>query len=75
MGIGPSDSLLDTPYLVEELGLSSPLVLLADNGHCWIWLDYWACGYHGEPSVSWFDVELGPEAALASAQNRHLHAV
>jgi len=66
MGIGPSNSLLDTPYLVEEWGLPSPLVLLAGDGHCWIGLDYRACGPHGEPSVGWFDVELGAEAVLAS---------
>lgn len=65
MGIGPRNSLLDTPYLVKEWGLPSPLVLLDGDGRCWIGLDYRACGRHGEPSVGWFDVELGAEAVLA----------
>lgn len=65
MGIGPGDCLLDTPYLVEEWGLPSPLVLLNGDGHCWIGLDYRDRGRDGEPSVTWFDVELESEAALA----------
>lgn len=68
MGIGPDEceSLLDTPYLVEEWGLPSPIVLLAGDGHCWTALDYRMCGRHGEPSVTWFDTELESELALAS---------
>ncbi|MEU3746480.1 MULTISPECIES: SMI1/KNR4 family protein [Streptomyces] len=68
MGIGRHEdqlSLLDTPYLVEEWGLPSPLVLLSRDGHCWIALDYRACGRDGEPSVTWFDVEEGMELPLA----------
>ncbi|SCF73670.1 SMI1/KNR4 family protein [Streptomyces sp. Ncost-T10-10d] len=55
MGIGRDNgqlSLLDTAYLVEEWGLPSPLVLLSGDGHCWIALDYRACGKRGEPSVT-----------------------
>lgn len=68
MGIGQSErtmSLLDTPYLVEEWGLPSPIVLLSGDGHCWTALDYRGCGPHGEPSVAWFDTELDTEVALA----------
>ena len=65
MGIGPHDSILDTPYLVQEWGLPSPLVLLSGDGHCWVALDYRACGPAGEPSVTWFDTELETEAPLA----------
>lgn len=68
MGIGRQDgqlSLLDTAYLVQEWGLPSPLVLLSGDGHCWIALDYRGCGQHGEPSVTWFDVDDGTELALA----------
>ncbi|MFI6880020.1 MerR family transcriptional regulator [Streptomyces sp. NPDC050400] len=68
MGIGRREghlSLLDTPYLVEEWGLPSPLVLLSGDGHCWIALDYRLCGRHGEPSVTWFDTDRDTELALA----------
>ncbi|CAM5313210.1 SMI1/KNR4 family protein [Streptomyces canus] len=69
MGIGRLErltSLLDSPYLVEEWGLSSPIVLLSGDGHCWIGLDYRGCGPDGDPSVTWFDIELDTELTLAS---------
>ncbi|MET9955836.1 SMI1/KNR4 family protein [Streptomyces sp. NPDC006339] len=65
LGVGrPGDewSLLESPSLVEEWGLPSPLVLLSGDGHCWIALDYRACGPHGEPSVTWFDTESGTDS-------------
>ncbi|MFC9243797.1 SMI1/KNR4 family protein [Streptomyces sp. NPDC057136] len=68
MGIGRRErmsSLLDTPYLVEEWELPSPIVLLSGDGHCWVGLDYRACGRRGEPSVTLFDTELSSELALA----------
>lgn len=65
MGIGGHMSLLDTPYLVQEWGLPSPVVLLSGDGHCWIALDYRQCGRQGDPSATWFDTELETEAALA----------
>ncbi|WP_282693943.1 SMI1/KNR4 family protein [Streptomyces sp. CC208A] len=68
MGIGryeETTSLLDTPYLVTEWGLPSPIVLLSGDGHYWIGLDYRACGPDGDPSITWFDAELGTELALA----------
>lgn len=58
-------SLLDTPYLVDEWGLPSPLVLLTGDGHWWIALDYRECGRDGEPSVTFFDTEFGQELHLA----------
>jgi hypothetical protein len=59
-GIGPggqdrSLSLSDTPYLIEEWDLPSPLVLLSGQGHYWVALDYRACGPDGNPSVIWLD--------------------
>ena len=60
-GIGAAEgtlSLRDTPYLVQEWGLPSPVVLLTGDGHWWIALDYRECGPDGEPSVTWFDTEL-----------------
>ncbi|MER5897572.1 SMI1/KNR4 family protein [Streptomyces sp. NPDC001876] len=68
MGIGHSDgliSLLDTPYLVEEWGMPAPLVLLSGDGHCWVGLDYRICGRHGDPTVTWFETDLGAELVLA----------
>jgi hypothetical protein len=69
MGIGHTQnliSLLDTPYLVTEWDIPSPVVLLSGDGHYWVALDYRANGRHGEPSVTWFDTELRTELALAS---------
>ncbi|MFD9635196.1 SMI1/KNR4 family protein [Streptomyces violascens] len=69
MGIGErkrTTLVLDTPYLVEEWGLPSPIVLLSGDGHCWIALDYRACGRHGEPTVTWFDTDTDTELALAT---------
>jgi hypothetical protein len=60
------ESLFDSPCLVEEWGLPSPIVLLSGDGHCWIALDYRACGREGEPSVTWFDTELNVELGLAA---------
>jgi hypothetical protein len=68
MGIGRTEnltSLLDTPYLVGEWEMPSPLVLLSGDGHYWIALDYRECGRQGTPAVTWFDTELGTELALA----------
>ncbi|MFC1411922.1 SMI1/KNR4 family protein [Streptacidiphilus sp. N1-12] len=68
MGIGHRErtiSLLDSPYLVEEWGLPSPVVLLWGDGPCWVALDYRARGRHGEPSVAWFDADADVELALA----------
>ncbi|MFF0052264.1 SMI1/KNR4 family protein [Streptomyces sp. NPDC005498] len=69
MGIGRRESqssLLDTPYLIEEWELPSPLVLLSGDGHCWIALDYRGCGRQGEPSVTWFDTDENTELTLAA---------
>ncbi|HEX7308448.1 SMI1/KNR4 family protein [Lentzea sp.] len=68
LGIGPEGNaltLLDTPYLVEEWGLPSPVVLLTGDGHWWIALDYRECGPEGEPSVVWLDADDESELALA----------
>ena len=68
MGIGRREqtlSLLDSPYLVEEWGLPTDVVLLSGGGHYWIGLDYRTCGRHGEPSVVWFDADDNSELPLA----------
>ncbi|MGW9030091.1 SMI1/KNR4 family protein [Streptomyces sp. NPDC055722] len=68
MGIGHRDgtvSMLDSPYLVEEWGLPTAVVLVSGDGHYWIGLDYRTCGRHGEPSVAWFDADDNSELALA----------
>ncbi|MGC4951248.1 SMI1/KNR4 family protein [Streptomyces sp. DT224] len=68
LGIGHRErtiSLLDSPYLVEEWNLPTPVVLVSGDGPCWIGLDYRACGRHGEPSVTWFDADDPSELTLA----------
>ncbi|MFH5230717.1 SMI1/KNR4 family protein [Antrihabitans spumae] len=66
-GIGEASgiSLLDSPYLVKEWGLPEPVVALCGDGHWWIALDYRLVGLSGEPSVTWFDTEVGEDLALA----------
>lgn len=69
MGIGHREhmvSLLDTPYLVEEWDLPSPIALISGDGHCWIALDYRDCGRQGQPSVIWLDTDLDMELQLAA---------
>ncbi|MCX5214173.1 SMI1/KNR4 family protein [Kitasatospora sp. NBC_00240] len=68
MGIGRREqtlSLLDNPYLVDEWGLPTEVVLLSGDGHYWIGLDYRTCGPRGEPSVVWFDTDADSELPLA----------
>jgi hypothetical protein len=69
-GIGPAGqagttTLLDTPYLVQEWELPTPVVLLSGDGHYWIALDYRVCGPTGEPSVAWLDNEMDHELQVA----------
>ena len=68
-GIGRREgtlSLLDTPYLVQEWDLPSPIVLLSGDGHYWVALDYRGSGRWGEPSVAWIDADLETELWLAA---------
>jgi hypothetical protein len=62
LGVGGRLSMLDSPYLRAEWGLPSRVVVLAGDGHTWVALDY---RRSAEPSVTWFDVELESELALA----------
>lgn len=69
-GIGPAGqaqtiTLLDTPYLVQEWELPSPVVLLSGQGHYWLALDYRDCGPEGNPPVVWIDNEMNHELLLA----------
>lgn len=69
MGIGRRErttSLLHTRYLAEEWDLPSPIVLVSGDGHCWIALDYRACGRKGDPAVVWFEADTGREVVLAT---------
>ncbi|MFF3411866.1 SMI1/KNR4 family protein [Streptomyces sp. NPDC002742] len=68
MGIGRREqalSMLDSPYLVEEWGLPTDVVVVSGDGHYWIGLDYRICGRNGEPSVTWFDADDNSELDLA----------
>ncbi|QKG22600.1 SMI1/KNR4 family protein [Actinomadura verrucosospora] len=68
-GIGRREgmlSLLDTPYLVEEWGLPSPVVLLSGDGHWWIALDYRAGEQRREPPVIWIDADRETDFLLAA---------
>ncbi|WP_238011891.1 SMI1/KNR4 family protein [Dactylosporangium sp. AC04546] len=69
-GIAPAGqagtiTLLDTPYLVQEWDLPSPVVLLSGQGHYWLALDYRDCGPEGNPPVVWIDNEMKHELSLA----------
>jgi hypothetical protein len=58
-------TVLDTPYLVRERELPSPVVLLSGQGHYWLALDYRGCGPRGNPPVVWIDNEMNHEFLLA----------
>ncbi|EOD68325.1 SMI1/KNR4 family protein [Amycolatopsis vancoresmycina] len=62
LGIGGRLSILDSPYLSAEWGLPKRVVVLSGDGHTWTALDYRRSAV---PSVTWFDVELESELALA----------
>ncbi|WP_290055579.1 SMI1/KNR4 family protein [Amycolatopsis solani] len=62
LGVGGRLSILDSPYLSTEWDLPKRVVVLSGDGHTWIALDY---RESSEPSVTWFDVELESELALA----------
>jgi hypothetical protein len=69
-GLGPAGqagttTLLDTPYLVREWDLPSPVVLLSGTGHYWLALDYRHCGPDENPPVVWIDNEMDHEFLLA----------
>ena len=70
MGIGPPGlmiSILDSPELNQGWEQPKELVLLSGDGHYWVALDYRRCGGAGEPSVVWFDNEIGEDIQLAPA--------
>ncbi|WP_439378277.1 SMI1/KNR4 family protein [Amycolatopsis lexingtonensis] len=62
LGVGGRLSILDSPYLSAEWDLPRQVVVLSGDGHTWVALDY---RRSSEPSVTWFDVELESELALA----------
>lgn len=62
LGVGGRLSILDSPYLSSEWDLPRQVVVLSGDGHTWVALDY---RRSSEPSVTWFDVELESELALA----------
>lgn len=69
-GIGPAGqstvlTLLDTPYLVQEWNLPSPVVLLSGQGHYWVAMDYRGRGPAANPSITWIDNEMDHELPLA----------
>ena len=65
-GIGEDDEgILLTPYLLNEWGMPDGLVLLTGDGHCWIALDHRESGPTDEPSVLWYDNEVGEDIQLA----------
>ena len=62
-GIGDgSQSITESPYFNDEWGQPAELVLLAGEGHWWVALDY---RDRAEPSVVWFDNEVGQDITLA----------
>jgi hypothetical protein len=67
MGIGPgTQTILASPYLTDEWEMPAEPVLLSGDGHWWIALDYRIRGRDGEPSVVWYDNELGEDVQVAA---------
>lgn len=66
-GIGADfPSIALSPYLNSEWGQPEELVLLHGDGHYWIALDY-RSGRAAEPSVVWFDNDVGEDLMLADS--------
>ncbi|WP_127939760.1 SMI1/KNR4 family protein [Nonomuraea polychroma] len=73
MGIGRHErmtSLLDTPYLIEEWEMPSPIVLLSGDGHHWIGLDGQPGWRRGEAPPA----RSGPRAAYGRGPWHPHHA-
>lgn len=66
-GIGAGyPSITESAYLNNEWGQPEEFVLLHGGGHYWIALDY-RSGRAAEPSVVWFDNEVGEDVKLADS--------
>lgn len=67
-GLVPSDegamSIFDTAYLTQEWGLPEKQVLLSEDGHWFITLDY---RHSPEPRVSWIDTEMDEDVPVADS--------
>jgi hypothetical protein len=65
-GIGEGfGSITESPSLNAEWAQPRELVLLSGDGHWWIALDYREAG-RVEPTVVWYDNEVGQDLTLAS---------
>lgn len=65
MGIGPFNSILDTPAMRAQYSLPEAVVPICSHGHYWVCLDYRESGPQGEPTVVWIDIGAHHEVALA----------
>ncbi|MEW6734108.1 MAG: SMI1/KNR4 family protein [Acidobacteriota bacterium] len=66
MGIGPHNSILDTPTMIAQHRLPTGVLPLCWHGHYWVCLDYRDCGPLSEPSVVWIDNKSKQEVILAT---------
>jgi hypothetical protein len=65
-GIGRGfGSITESPELNREWGQPAELVLLCGDGHWWIAPDYRQCRPADEPSVVWYDNNIGEDVRLA----------
>lgn len=64
LGIGNENSILDSPYLIEEWDLPKNVVLISGDGHSWIALDYRKTKEN--PPVIFIDVDDKKIIELAS---------
>ena len=67
-GIGPPGawaSVTESPGLIAEWEMPAGLVLLSGDGHYWIALDHRGRPPDAEPSVTWYDNEVGEDIPLA----------
>jgi hypothetical protein len=65
LGIGPSNSILDSQKIISEWGMPEDIVLLNGHGLYWVYLDYRESGPQGEPSVGWIDNGSKQQVQLA----------
>ncbi|WP_286058507.1 SMI1/KNR4 family protein [Bacillus mojavensis] len=64
-GLGKDLGILESEYLIKELGLPQRLLLIQGDGHNWVALDYRQTNEN--PSVHYFDFELNNDFKISDS--------